>query len=472
MGNRFGMVKGFFLLFACLMLCHLIIPPVAPAETNDEILEKLEELSNTTQEQKREIERLKKELKESISDIKKQQDKATGKAIEAEKSVEETVVKAYRKTKSFGIAGRVQFRYTHMENDDDHDKVTSQKVYDTPEFDGFCLRRVRLRVQGNITDDWSYHVQFSYDGAENADAEIDPREPDYELKKNDIGFKLQDAEINYRIHPYLNIHMGQYKTRFTNSYLTRGPNLPLCERPLIIDQITPHTRDIGISIESEKGGYSFDGREHGMPIYDKLIYYAVGVYNGNGMNHMANDNEQYMYMGMLLVRPSKYFNFGASYARNRESYKYDKVFGDPEIVPIDGTDYYVYEVEDGDPVEDVDYWDFNAALDIGRVHVQAEYIRRDANPRPGGIDDYVDFGYGIQGQVDIFDNFQLTCRYDWLDLDDNVDSSKDSEWYTVGYNWFIYGQKVKWQLNYTFREEMHGEDVDNDVLITHFQLLF
>jgi phosphate-selective porin len=470
MGKRFGMVKGSFLLIACLMLSHLTMPDVALAETNDEILERLEELGNVTRQQEKEIERLEKELQESISDIKKHQDKATGGAIEAEK--EETLVKAYRKTKSFGIAGRVQFRYTHMENDDAHDSVTSQKVYDSPEFDGFCLRRVRLRVQGDITDDWSYHVQFSYDGAENADAEIDPRDPDYELKKNDIGFKLQDAEINYRIHPYLNIHMGQYKTRFSNSYLTRGPNLPLCERPLIIDKITPPTRDIGISIESEKGRYSFDGREHGMPIYDKPIYYAVGIYNGCGFNHMRNDNEQFMYMGMLLVRPSKYFNLGASYARNREGYDNDKVFGDAEMVRIDGTDYYLYEVVEGDAAEDVDYWDLSAALDIGRVHVQAEYIRRDADPRSSGGDSCVDFGYGIQGQIDILDNFQLTCRYDWLDLNDDVDSSKDSEWYTIGYNWFIYGQKVKWQLNYTFREEMHGEDVDNDVLITHFQLLF
>ena len=471
MGKRFGAARGFFLLIAFLMSSHLTMPGLALAETNDEILERLEELNDITQEQQKEIERLKKELKESISDIKKEQDKATGKAIDAEE--EETLVKAYRKTKSFGIAGRVQFRYMAMENDDDHDKVTSQKVYDTPEFDGFCLRRVRLRVQGDITDDWSYHVQFSYDGAENADAEIDPADPDYELKKNDIGFKLQDAEINYRLHPYLNIHMGQYKTRFTNSYLTRGPNLPLCERPLIIDKITPPTRDIGISIESEKGGYSFDGREHGMPIYDKPIYYAVGIYNGCGFNHMRNDNEQFMYMGMLLVRPSKHLNLGVSYARNREGYDYSPtVLGDAKEVDIPPGRYYVFDVKDADVVEDVDYWDFSAALDIGRVHVQAEYIRRDADPRPHGVDSYVDSGYGIQGQIDIFDNFQLTCRYDELDLDDDVDTSYDSEWYTVGYNWFIYGQKVKWQLNYSFREEMHGEDVDNDVLITHFQLLF
>ena len=467
MGERFGMVKGPFTLIACLLLSHLMMPGIALAETNDEVLERLEELSNVTKKQEKEIERLEKELKESISDIKKEHNKAT--VVQDGDEKEETLVKAYRKTKSFGIAGRVQFRYMAMENDDNHGNVTYQKDFDRPEFDGFSIRRVRLRVQGEITDDWNYHVQFSYDGAENADARVDPGDPDYVYKQNDIGFKLQDAEINYRIHPYLNIHMGQYKTRFSTSYLTRGPNLPLCERPLIIDKISPNTRDIGISIESEKGGYSFDGREHGMPVYDKLIYYAVGIYNGVGFNHMRNDNENYMYMGMLLVRPCKHFNFGTSYARNREGYDYNTTrLGDPTVVGSN----YVFKVEQSDAAEDVDYWDLSAALDIGRVHMQAEYIRRDADPRPHGADSYVDKGYGIQGQVDIFDNFQLTCRYDWLDLNDNIDSSKDSKWYTVGYNWFIYGQKVKWQLNYSRRDEMHGEDVDNDVLITHFQLLF
>ena len=449
------------------ILSHLVIPAVVLAETNDEILEKLEELSDVTQKQEKEIERLKKELQESISDIKKKEEKTTE---EAKGTVQETLVKAYRKTKSFGIAGRVQFRYMYMENGNDPDKVVTQKVYDRPEFDGFCLRRVRLRVQGDITDQWSYHVQFSYDGAENADAENDPSDPDYELKKNDIGFKLQDAEINYRIHPYLNIHFGQFKTRFTNSYLTRGPNLPLCERPLVIDTIAPPTRDIGISIESEKGGYAFDGREHGMPIYDKPIYYAVGLYNGNGFDHMRNDNENFMCTGMLLVRPCQYFGLGASYAYNRKGYDYNTtVLGNAEEVDVDGdgiSDFYAFDIENGKVAQNLNYWDFNAALDIGRVHVQAEYIQRDGH----GVN--LASGYGIQGQIDIMDNFQLTGRYDELDPNHEVDNSFDSQWYTVGYNWFIYGQKVKWQLNYTWREEMHGESVDNDTLITHFQLLF
>ncbi|MBW2172975.1 MAG: hypothetical protein JRF69_13615 [Deltaproteobacteria bacterium] len=70
------------------------------------------------------------------------------------------------------------------------------------------------------------------------------------------------------------------------------------------------------------------------------------------------------------------------------------------------------------------------------------------------------------------DFFQLTARYDEYDPLVGIDTTLDSRWYTFGYNWFFHGQDVKWQLNYSFREEMHGEQIDNDALITHFQLLF
>ena len=64
MGERFGMVKVYFLLIACLILPHLIMPGVTLAETNDEVLERLEELSDITHKQEKEIKRLEKELDE------------------------------------------------------------------------------------------------------------------------------------------------------------------------------------------------------------------------------------------------------------------------------------------------------------------------------------------------------------------------------------------------------------------------
>lgn|GEM_PF-1370299 len=389
------------------------------------------------------------------------------KDVKVSQKKEETIVKAARRPKSVNFKGRVQARFTSIGNGN-LDNVTSQKAFDDSNFDGFSIRRVRLRWFGDVTDHWGYHVQVSADGDHNAD-KLDPSTSDYELKKDDVGLKLQDAYFTYDGGPYFNIRVGQFKSRFSPSYTTAGPTLPLCERPLVIDKLA-RRREIGISIESDRTG-QWDGRAHGAKVHDKPLFYAVGLYNGNGFNNMRNDNENFMATAMLLWRPSPYFNFGASYAYDHVGYDSETtVLGSAKMVDDldgDGKDDYIYTVDDSGTVgKRMNIWDFNSALDLGPFHLQAEYVQQLGH----GFDRA--YGYGVQAQFDLTDNFQLTGRYDEFDPNVKVDNSLDSRWYTLGTNWFLRGQDIKWQLNYTFREEMHGEKEDNDALITHFQVLF
>lgn len=371
----------------------------------------------------------------------------------------EFAVKSARKPMTSNFKGRVQARYTHIENGD-LDKVIHQNAFDDSEFDGFSMRRVRLRWYGDITERWKYHVQLSVDGDHNEDR-LDPATPDYELKKEDIGVKLQDAYFVYKAHPLFNVRVGQFKSRFSPSYTTAGPQLPLCERPLVIDKLA-RKREIGISLESPRKG-EWDGRTQGAKIHDAPFFYAVGLYNGNSFNRMRNDNENFMVSGMFLWRPSSHFILGTSYAYDQTGYDYETtVLGRAE--EIDG--YYAYPIAHHKVADNLQLWDFNCAFDWKPVHLQFEYITQDGNKAKR------QYGYGIQAQIDLMDNFQLTARYDEFDPNVDVDNTLDSRWYTIGYNWFIHGQDIKWQLNYSFREEMHGKDVDNDILVTHFQVLF
>lgn len=111
--------------------------------------------------------------------------------IAQEQEKDKFVVKTARKPKSINFKGRVQARYTYIENGD-LSNVTYQKAFDREEFDGFSIRRVRLRWYGEVIDKWKYHVQVSVDGDSNADS-IDSSLPDYALRKDDVGLKLQDA---------------------------------------------------------------------------------------------------------------------------------------------------------------------------------------------------------------------------------------------------------------------------------------
>jgi len=347
--------------------------------------------------------------------------------IAREQEKDKFVVKTARRPKSVNFKGRVQARYTYIENGN-LDNVTNQNAFDTSEYDGFSFRRVRLRWYGEVIDKWKYHVQVSVDG-DSADSD----------ENDEVGVKLQDGYFTYAHHPYFNVTVGQFKSRFSPSYLVAGPVLPLCERPLVIDKLA-RKREIGISLEAAKKG-EFDGRGHGAKQHDKPFYYAFGLYNGNNFNNLENDNDNLMLTAMFVYRPFKYINFGTTYAFNQT-----------------GND---------DDTKRLNIWDFNSALDVGRFHAQIEYIEQ------YGHDTDRAYGYGIQGQYDLTDDFQLTARYDEYDPDRKVDNGFDSRWYTVGYNWFISDQNIKWQLNYTLRKEMHANyHEDNDILVTHFQILF
>ena len=168
--------------------------------------------------------------------------------IAREQEKDKFVVKTARRPKSVNFKGRVQARYTYIENGN-LDNVTNQNAFDTSEYDGFSFRRVRLRWYGEVIDKWKYHVQVSVDG-DSADSD----------ENDEVGVKLQDGYFTYAHHPYFNITAGQFKSRFSPSYLVAGPVLPLCERPLVIDKLS-RKREIGISLEAAKNG-EFDGRGH------------------------------------------------------------------------------------------------------------------------------------------------------------------------------------------------------------------
>ncbi|MDY6989176.1 MAG: porin [Thermodesulfobacteriota bacterium] len=436
------MTKWVGVFFLCMLFLLSVVVTSHAELSSDELLQILIEKGIVTEE---DIDKAKASRKEG----KEAQEKA------------EVVVKGARRPMSVNFKGRVQARYTSIENGD-LNRVVAQKPFDQSEFDGFVIRRMRLRWFGNVTDEWKYHVQISADGDHNDD-KVDPALPDYELRKTDVGVMLQDAFFTYDAHPFFNVTVGQFKSRFSPSYLVAGPVLPLCERPLVIDKLA-RRREVGMSIESAIDGQC-DCRGMGAKVYNKPIFYAVGLYNGNGFNKMRNDNENLMVTGMLLWRPLPYINFGVSYAYDQVGYDYETtVLGNAEV--SDTGDSFVFPVKEHKVAKNVHIWDFNTALDAGPVHLQVEYVQQDGNEVSRA------YGYGIQGQYDLRDNFQLTARYDEFDPNVDVDNTFDSRWYTLGYNWFLHGQSIKWQLNYTFREEMHGEDVDNDALVTHFQVLF
>ncbi len=137
--------------------------------------------------------------------------------------------------------------------------------------DRFLLRRARLGVQAQ----WSEPVSFRLEA---------------DFGNNSIGGRsgysaqLTDAFVTYARSKALNVRAGQFKTPFGFEQLTSDTRTHTVERSLPNDRLTLG-RQIGLGVFGDLAG-------------GKLAY-STGVYNGNGANNGANDNDNMLAVGRL-----------------------------------------------------------------------------------------------------------------------------------------------------------------------------
>lgn len=132
------------------------------------------------------------------------------------------------------------------------------------------IRRVRIALEGVIIPKLEYKVQVDAVG----------------IKNNGI---LKDAKLSYEIMEPVKLSAGQYKTFFTLEGVESAGRILTVERSRVVNAIYP---------DRQIGG-SFGGK-----LWDGLITYDVGAFNGNGVN-TVNDNQDFLYVGQVIVTPFK-----------------------------------------------------------------------------------------------------------------------------------------------------------------------
>jgi len=144
--------------------------------SQEEILQKLENLEKRVQELERENRELRKLLKESYS------------------------VKPLRKeTKKLKIGGRVLLRFSQSEDLREGEKT----IFGDPG-NGFTVRKARLHIKGELSDGISYGIQI----------------------RADRGSKVElwDAYVKYASSQIpISVKAGQFKVPVSMSYLKSGP---------------------------------------------------------------------------------------------------------------------------------------------------------------------------------------------------------------------------------------------------------
>ncbi len=159
---------------------------------------------------------------------------------------------------------------------------------------GFLLRRARPIISGTVFRDFDFMFVPDFGGS---------------------VVQIQDAYLNYRFNPELQLQAGKFKSPVGLEQLQSDPYLLLNERSLVTDLVP--NRDLGVELHGDLFG--------GAASYAAGIFDGVSDYNGTTVN-TDSDNDK-AFAGRIFLQPWKTtdvnalkglgFGVGGSYESDR-----------------------------------------------------------------------------------------------------------------------------------------------------------
>lgn len=271
---------------------------------------------------------------------------------------------------------------------------------------GFSLSNARLRLFGNLDDNFSYFFQASFI----------------------VSPLLLDAAIGYKFSNSFKITAGQFKTPFSKEYLTYAANIDFVNRSQASALLSPR-RDIG---------FQFSGL-----LISDILEYRVGIFNGNGPNKFFNDNNSFLYVGRLAVKPrtdNSNYEIGVNAGYNNDSNS--GILGES----FNGKQTFI----GGDVRAEIDEFLFSSEIIMNNLDGTLDSVSTIKDP----------FGYQVTLGYKPFTQHQFLVRYDDLSADGII---PDSKLFIIGYN-FWPTRIAEIQLNYII-------DSDNSAFEYHLYLI-
>lgn len=320
-----------------------------------------------------------------------------------------TVVKPAGKEQKLSIGGFIQ---------------AQAEVGDAPDsrytgiFNRIFLRRARLTLKGSFSENFDFTMQS--DISNNAIAGVS-------------GYRAQatDVFINWSKFAAANVQVGQFKTPFGYEQLINDPKTLTIERSLVNDQLAVN-RQLGLGVSGT--------------VANKIITYSVGLFNGNGANNGANDNDQFMYAGRVAAqvwtKGADKFSIGTNGYSSRDT---------------------------GTFTGHRTAWGVDSQVTLGRFDLAAEYLRTLQN-RITGADTNADGWYALVAYYVVPKTMQAVVRVESYDANTHVPASTSTA--TVfGFNYYIKGDDLKLLFNYTLGDPA-GPLAHQGRFSSRFQLLF
>lgn len=288
-----------------------------------------------------------------------------------------------------------------------------------PTTDRFFLRRARLGAKGSFAEDFDFVIQA-------------------EFGNNSIGgvsayrAQLTDCAVAWTHFPAATVTLGQFKTPYGFEQLVSDTKNLFVERSLPNDRLTL-SRQIGAML--------------GGTVLENKVTYSAALFNGNGANNGANDNDQFLYVGRLtgtVVQTDKArVGVGVNGFTTRDT----------------GTSFTGRRTGLG----------FDVQAHYGPADLQAEYLRMRSD-RDIGADTTAD-GWSILGAwMLVPKTLQGLVRYEIYDQNTATGGDQSSLW-TVGFSYFIKGDDLKLTVNYLIGDPA-GVPSNPARLISRFQVVF
>jgi phosphate-selective porin OprO and OprP len=150
----------------------------------------------------------------------------------------------------------------------------------------FLLRRARLGVTGTAYKfiDLRYLMEFASGDASSIAT-------------------VQDAYVNVRFRPELQLQLGQFKAPFAREWATSARWVDFIERPTVVDE-TRGDREMGAAL-------------HGF-IRGELVEYWLAAFNGTRINR-SDDNHAKDVLARLVVQPASGVYLGGTLTRGDEN---------------------------------------------------------------------------------------------------------------------------------------------------------
>ena len=330
----------------------------------------------------------------------------------------------------------------------------------------FDIRRLQLRFDGNAFRPW-----FLY----------------YVMLDASASTILRDAYFTFAYKKEIAPRAGQWKVPFYKEELTSSTSLQLVERSIVNGQFTLE-RDRGAAVQGGLGA-------------DNNFSYALGVFNGDGLNGTSVDSNL-LYAGRIqlgLGGDDGRFNPNGQFATARAYEAVPNFASSPTFVigaaastlPGLNCDRKTPGGQVCQRVAELGFPQSNFTMVTGDVNfktplfsVEGEYVGRWLSPDSGPQDTAYDQGFNVQGGMFLLPKtVELAGRFSFIDFDTSsgvvppgVSASNTSWALTPGLNYYL-SKDHRWkvQVDYSFIRNTFTEgapDIDENIFRTQLQAYF